>query len=381
MQKDQEKLIARVRQAIDVVKKGGMVVMVDDEDRENEGDLVLAAECVSPQAVNFMAKEARGLICLTLEASIVEHLKLPMMADGSKRLPDQGTAFTVSIEARRGVSTGISAADRAHTIKVAIDNDVNPDDIVVPGHIFPLRARAGGVLERAGHTEGSVDLAKLAGLKGAGVICEIMNDDGTMARMPDLEIFAAQHKMPIVAIADLIQYRLLHESMVEELGRDSIKTSSGICEAVIYRNTVDGLEHLALVKGQDFDQHIVDVRVHAQHPLIDVFADRHNGSGYRLQGGLDLLASHDRAVLIYLSHSHSSWMDELKQLSTDRQVSAQPFNANKKMDQRLHGTGAQIIRALGVQRMRVHTSSPMVLKGLSGFGLEIVENPIIPKSL
>ncbi|MCX6130034.1 MAG: 3,4-dihydroxy-2-butanone-4-phosphate synthase [Proteobacteria bacterium] len=355
--------------------------MVDDEDRENEGDLVLAAECVSPQAVNFMAKEARGLICLTLEASIVEHLKLPMMADGSKRLPDQGTAFTVSIEARRGVSTGISAADRAHTIKVAIDNDVNPDDIVVPGHIFPLRARAGGVLERAGHTEGSVDLAKLAGLKGAGVICEIMNDDGTMARMPDLEIFAAQHKMPIVAIADLIQYRLLHESMVEELGRDSIKTSSGICEAVIYRNTVDGLEHLALVKGQDFDQHIVDVRVHAQHPLIDVFADRHNGSGYRLQGGLDLLASHDRAVLIYLSHSHSSWMDELKQLSTDRQVSAQPFNANKKMDQRLHGTGAQIIRALGVQRMRVHTSSPMVLKGLSGFGLEIVENPIIPKSL
>ncbi len=380
MQIDQDKLIARVRNAINVIKQGGMVIMVDDEDRENEGDLVLAAECVTPQNINFMAKEARGLICLTLEPQIVDHLKLPMMADGGKRLPDQGTAFTVSIEAREGVSTGISAADRAHTVKVAINSQSEPNDIVVPGHIFPLRARPGGVLERAGHTEGSVDLSKLSGLKGAGVICEIMNDDGTMARMPDLEVFAEKHNMPIVAIADLIQYRLMHESMVEEIGRQTIPSKSGSVEAIIYRNIVDGLEHLALVKGHDFENNIVDVRVHTQQPLIDVFADRKAGSGFRLQRGLDLIANQERAALIYLSHPQSSWLEELKQLSVDHSQSSEEFGASKKMDLRLHGTGAQIIRALGVKRMRAHTSSPMVLKGLSGFGLEIVENSIIQKS-
>jgi 3,4-dihydroxy 2-butanone 4-phosphate synthase/GTP cyclohydrolase II len=380
MQTDQDKLIARVRKAIDVIKRGGMVIMVDDEDRENEGDLVLAAECVTPQNINFMAKEARGLICLTLEPRIVDHLKLPMMADGSNRFPDQGTAFTVSIEAREGVSTGISAADRARTIKVAIDDRSSPGDIVVPGHIFPLRARPGGVLERAGHTEGSVDIARLAGLKGAGVICEIMNDDGTMARMPDLDIFAEKHQMPIVAIADLIQYRLMHESMVEEVSRESIKTSGGSCEAVLYRNTVDGLEHLALIKGQDFENSVVDVRVHSQHHLLDVFADRKTGSGFRLQHGLDLLAQQEKAALIYLNHPQTSWQDELKQLAADYRQSAEDMPSTRKMDLRLHGTGAQIIRALGIKRLRAHTSSPMILKGLSGFGLEIVENSIIQKS-
>jgi 3,4-dihydroxy 2-butanone 4-phosphate synthase/GTP cyclohydrolase II len=380
MQIDQDKLIARVRRAIDVIKQGGMVIMVDDEDRENEGDLVLAAECVTPQNINFMAKEARGLICLTLEPRIVDHLKLPMMADGSKHFPDQGTAFTVSIEAREGVSTGISAADRAHTIKVAIHDQTSPGDIVVPGHIFPLRARPGGVLERAGHTEGSVDIARLAGLKGAGVICEIMNDDGTMARMPDLEVFAEKHNMPIVAIADLIQYRLMHESMVEEVARETIKTMSGTCEAVLYRNTVDGLEHLALIKGKDFENSIVDVRVHSQHHLLDVFADRKTGSGFRLQKGLDLLSQQDKAALIYLNHPQTSWLDELKQLATDYNHATNDGGSGRKMDLRLHGTGAQIIRALGIKRLRAHTSSPMVLKGLSGFGLEIVENSIIQKS-
>ncbi len=381
MQIDQDRLVARVHTAIDTFRKGGMVIMVDDEDRENEGDLVLAAEGVTPQHINFMAKEARGLICLTLDAQMVDRLKLPMMADTTKRNPYQGTAFTVSIEAREGVSTGISAADRAHTIKVAIDPHTLPEDIVVPGHIFPLKARPGGVLERAGHTEGSVDLARLAGLKGAGVICEIMNDDGTMARMQDLEIFSAKHNIPIIAIADLIQYRLMHESMVEELKRETIRTGQGAFEAIIFRNTVDGLEHLALIKGQDFADHIVEVRVHTQQPLLDVFGDRYEGSAFRLQRGLELLQNQERAALIYLNNPEASWLQELKAMMMDANPSHTPESspAPKRMDLRMHGTGAQIIRSLGIQRMRVHSSSPMLLKGLSGFGLEIVENCIIQK--
>ena len=380
MQIDQEKLLARVHTALETIKKGGMVIMVDDEDRENEGDLVLAAECVNPQHINFMAKEARGLICLTLEPDIVDRLKLPMMADTTKRLPYQGTAFTVSIEAREGVSTGISAADRAHTIKVAIDPASTPEDIVVPGHIFPLKARAGGVLERAGHTEGSVDIARLAGFRGAGVICEIMNDDGTMARMSDLEQFAIKHELPIIAIADLIQYRLMHESMVEEVRRETVKTMHGLIEAVLFRNIVDGLEHVALIKGDRYEDFIVDVRVHTQQPLVDVFADRSQGSGYRLQKGLDILAEQDRAVLIYLNNPSSSWQADLQAMSADAHPqTVEDFGTMKRMDLRMHGTGAQIIRSLGIQRMRVHSSSPLLLKGLSGFGLEIVENSIIHK--
>lgn len=372
MQIDQDKLIARVKKAIQAIKAGGMVIMVDDEDRENEGDLVLAAECVTAQAINFMVKEARGLVCLTLEPQTVDRLKLPMMSDGSSRNPDQGTAFTVSIEAREGVSTGISAADRAHTIQVAIDPQSTPVDIVVPGHIFPLKARPGGVLERAGHTEGSVDLARMSGFKGAGVICEIMNDDGSMARMPDLEIFAEKHQLPIVAIADLIQYRLLHESMVEEIAREAILSSSGPCMAHVFRNLVDGREHLALVKGSRLDEGVVDVRVHTQRSLLDVFADRQSGnSGFRLQHGLDLLKESPRAVLVYLSQAQGSFVEDLKSMKLDAGTSTQA--ASKKMDMRLHGTGAQIIRALGIKKLRAHTSSPMVLKGLSGFGIEIEE--------
>lgn len=382
MQIDQDKLMARVHTAIDTFKKGGMVIMVDDEDRENEGDLVLAAECVTPQHINFMAKEARGLICLTLDTQMVDRLKLPMMADTTKRNPYQGTAFTVSIEAREGVSTGISAADRSHTIKVAIDANTLPEDIVVPGHIFPLKARPGGVLERAGHTEGSVDLARLAGLKGAGVICEIMNDDGTMARMQDLEVFSERHSIPIVAIADLIQYRLMHESMVEELQRETIRTSHGLFDAVLFRSNVDGLEHLALVKGQEFSEHVVEVRVHTQQPLLDVFGDRSQGSAYRLEKGLELLAKKDRAVLIYLNNPQANWLPDLQNMFSDASSpSTEGSVAARRMDLRLHGTGAQIIRSLGIQRMRVHSSSPMILKGLSGFGLEIVENVIIQKPI
>ena len=257
--KEMEKVVASVEAAISAIKNGKMVIMVDDEDRENEGDLVFAADCVNSEHINFMAKEARGLICLTLEPKLVNKLKLPMMEDTTKKDPTQSTAFTVSIEARRGVTTGISAADRAHTIKVAIDKSTMPEDIVVPGHIFPLKAREGGVLERAGHTEGSVDIAKLAGLSGAGVICEIMNDDGTMARMNDLEVFAKKHDLQIVAIADLIQYRLMRESMVKVVSEGDINTDFGTFKAKVFRSLVDRSEHLALIKGDDFENQLVDV--------------------------------------------------------------------------------------------------------------------------
>jgi 3,4-dihydroxy 2-butanone 4-phosphate synthase/GTP cyclohydrolase II len=381
MPTDQEKMIARVRSAIEAIRKNEMVIMVDDEDRENEGDLVMAAEAVTAQHINFMAKEARGLICLPLDPEYIDRLKLPIMSDSTRALASKETAFTFSIEAREGVSTGISAADRAHTILVAIGDGVTPEDIVVPGHVFPLKARKGGVLERAGHTEGSVDIAKFAGFKGAAVICEIMNDDGTMARMPDLEAFSLKHRMPIVAIADLIQYRLLHESMVEVVHRETIQTSSVRAEAVVFRSSVDGLEHLALVTGEEhFAVEAVNVRVHTQSALLDAFGDRKSGSGFRFQTGLELLKHNEPAAFIYLNQPQHSWVDDVKQLAAD--ISKKDLHpvAQKPQDVRLHGIGAQIVRALGIQKMKVHSSSPMVLKGLSGFGLEIVETNIIHKS-
>ncbi|SMF69765.1 GTP cyclohydrolase II /3,4-dihydroxy-2-butanone 4-phosphate synthase [Pseudobacteriovorax antillogorgiicola] len=372
-------MLNRVGEAIEAIRNGRMVIMVDDEDRENEGDLVLAAECVTPEQINFLAKYARGLICLTLEPELVDALKLPMMEDSTKRLPTQGTAFTVSIEARDGVTTGISAADRAHTIQVAIANGAKPEDIVVPGHIFPLKARPGGVLERAGHTEGSVDIAKMAGYKGAGVICEIMNDDGTMARMSDLETFAKEHNIPIIAIADLIQYRLLKETMVEEVERQEILTDAGPFTGVLFRNLVDRSEHLAILKGDGFENHVVDVRVHGQKNLCDAIGSRDAGSGKRLAYGLDMLKQVDRGILIYLTRSEQSLVPEFEELISDFQKKPKESKANKKapgVDVRLHGTGAQILRSLGVSKMRIHTTSPMALKGLSGFGLEIVETNV-----
>ena len=381
---DEKQIIERVHTAIERIKAGGMVIMVDDEDRENEGDLVLAAEKVNASAINFMAKEARGLICLTLDPEYVRRLKLPMMGDPTKDHPSQGTAFTVSIEARDGVSTGISAADRARTVEVAIADDSGPDDIVVPGHIFPLRARQGGVLERAGHTEGSVDLARLAGCKGAGVICEIMNDDGTMARMPDLETFSEEHQIPIVAIADLIHYRLIKESLVEPIDQRFIHTAFGQFEARVFRNVVDKTEHLALIKGQDFHDAIVDVRVHSQRPIVDAFGDRSKVAGHRFAYGLELLNRVDHGVLLYINRHQSSILAEIEELGREclpdneraRAVKSGQQSA-KGMDLRLHGLGAQILRSLGVRRMRIHTSSPLALKGLSGFGLEIVDTAII----
>lgn len=375
---DQERMLSRVNAAIEAIKNGNMVIMVDDEDRENEGDLVLAAEAATPEHINFLAKHARGLVCLTLEPQFIDRLNLPMMEDSTKPKPSQGTAFTLSIEARTGVTTGISAADRARTIQVAINPQAKPEDVVVPGHIFPLKARPGGTLERAGHTEGSVDLAKMAGFSGGAVICEIMNDDGSMARMPDLEKFAEVHDIPIVAIADLIQYRLMKDSMVEEVKRQQILTEAGSFTGILFRNTVDDSEHLAIVKGDDFENHIVDVRVHGQKQLSDSIGSKAEGVGQRLEYGLSLLNKVERGAFIYLSRQQSSLMEEFDELAGDlaRLPKQKPSINVTGVDIRLHGTGAQIIRSLGVKRMRIHTTSPLAFKGLSGFGLEIVETNI-----
>ena len=377
----------RVHQAIEALRQGGMVIMVDDEDRENEGDLVFAAAHVSAEKINFMTKEARGLICLSLEAASIARLELPMMEDRSKSGPSKSTAFTVSIEAREGVSTGISAADRAHTIRVAVDPQATPDDLVVPGHVFPLKAREGGVLQRAGHTEGSVDLVRLAGLSPAAVICEIMNDDGSMARRPDLERFAARHHLPIISIADLITYRLRQESLIEELSRAPVTTPYGTFTGILLKSGIDSQRHFALVKGQAAlpgqlfgADEIVDVRVHRQRPWIDVFAHPVSGGRYRLDYGLKMLRDADAGVLLYLCHPSTpeELEDEFHALA-DRGTgqSARSHRPWVDTDPRMLGLGAQALRLLGVRRMRVHMSTPVPLRGLAGYNLEVVETQMV----
>ena len=305
----QEKSISRVIAAIDVIRSGGMVIMVDDEDRENEGDLVFAAEFATAAKINFMAKEARGLICLPLAPALVSSLKLPLMDDVTKGPGDHTTAFTVSIEARHGVTTGISAADRAHTVCVAAAEGARPEDLVVPGHIFPLKARSGGVLERSGHTEGSVDIARLAGCRPAAVICEIMNDDGTMSRMPDLEAFATKHHLPIVTIEDLIAYRLMRDSLVKIISSGVMETSRGPFESFLFESILDRSQHLVLIKGKDlFSERIVDVRVHRQRPITDVFSTSELGGRHLIDYGLDMLLRSDAAALLYLNQMQNSYI-------------------------------------------------------------------------
>lgn len=381
----QEKAITRVLHAIDAIRAGQMVIMVDDEDRENEGDLVFAAEHVAADKINFMVREARGLVCLSVAPALIERLQLPMMGDNAKQGSSRSTAFTVSIEARHGVSTGISAADRAETIRVAIDDKSTPDDIVVPGHVFPLKAKHGGVLERSGHTEGSVDLVRLAGMKPAAVICEIMKDDGTMARMPDLEQFSKRHNMPVVSIADLIEFRLLRDSLVVQIAMEPVQTPGGIFDAYCFRSLVDGAQHVALVKGGLFQaEQVVDVRVHRQRPLIDVFSSGETGRRL-VDYGLNLLQSSEHAVVLYLSHPGGSqaFVDDVMEMqrpddSTTGTGAASGMNHWRSMDPRLYGIGAQILRQLGIRRMRTHVSTQRSLKGLAGFGLEIVDLVVIP---
>ncbi len=373
----QEVTINRVVKAIEAIKNGGMVIMVDDEDRENEGDLVFAANHVCPEKINFMTKEARGLICLSLDHTIIDRLKLPMMEDSTKLTSAKTTAFTVSIEAREGVTTGISAADRAHTIRVAVDPKTTPDDIVVPGHIFPLKARSGGVLQRAGHTEGSIDLVSMAGFSPSAVICEIMNDDGTMARMPDLEAFSKKHSIPIVTIADLVNFRLFRESHIDVLGSHMVETGHGTFKGLLFKSKIDDLIHFALINEGDFENEVVDVRVHRQRTLVDVFSHPETGGRFRVEHGLKMLKESKAGVFLYLmvpggQQDHMDEFDSLVSLSSEQKKKSASANWAEK-DQRMLGVGAQILRHLGVRKMRVHMSNPSPLKGLHGFELEVVD--------
>jgi 3,4-dihydroxy 2-butanone 4-phosphate synthase/GTP cyclohydrolase II len=369
--------ISTIQEAVEDIRNGKMIILVDDEDRENEGDLCMAAQFVTPEAINFMARYGRGLICLTLTEDMADRLRLkPMVQDNKARF---GTAFTISIEALHGVTTGISAADRATTIQAAVNPNAKPEDIVSPGHIFPIRARKGGVLVRTGQTEGSVDLCRLSGLTPAGVICEIMKDDGTMARMPDLEIFAKEYNIKIITIADLIDYRMQNESLIKRLAEAEIPTCyGGDFKIIVYENEVDEMQHIALVKGDIKKEDEVLVRVHSECLTGDVFASERCDCGDQLRCAMQMVEQEGKGVIVYMRQEGRGigLVNKIKAYALQEE-GKDTVEANIalgfKPDLRDYGIGAQILVDLGVHKMKLMTNNPKKIVGLQGYGIEITK--------
>ena len=374
-----EELIPHVESVIADIAAGRLVILVDDEDRENEGDLCMAAEKVTPEAVNFMAKHGRGLICLGLTEARARELELPMMVPDAQNQTPFGTAFTVSIEARHGVTTGISAADRAQTIAVAIDPKCGSKDLVRPGHVFPLVAKEGGVLRRTGQTEGSVDLARLAGLEPAGVVCEIMNDDGTMARLPDLLEFSRTHGLAVLTIADLIKYRLRTERLVWRGAEAELPTVYGNFRTIVFKNEIDHVDHVALGKGEIRPDEPALVRVHSECLTGDAFGSLRCDCGEQLMAAMQMIANEGKGVILYMRQEGRGigLENKIKAYSLQDQEGLDTVQANERLgfpaDLRDYGGGAQILASLGVGKTRNITNNPAKRAGLEGYGLQFVE--------